>query len=782
MKHPTVRIASSSGLILLAALVWLRAGPLPAGLLDSRDTSTTVVDRHGIVLYESRSEDGTRGTVLTADALPPNLVRASLAAEDGRFFHHVGIDPIAIARAAIRNLKAGEVVEGGSTITQQVAKLLLARRAPGSNNRRGLGAKVQEAIVALRLEHRLSKREILALYLNIAPYGNQIAGAERAGRGYFGMPASQLTVAQAAFLAGLPQRPSAFNPYRRWNPAIVRQQTIIGRMAALRFVTAAEAVEARAERLSLVTEVSAFLAPHVVEMVLAANSAGEKRIVTTIDAELQSDVEGIIRSQRSNLVTHRAHNVAVVVLHNATGEWLAWEGSGDYFDAAHGGKINGPLALRQPGSALKPFTYALAFEEGRHPATVLADVPAHFPTAEPGVVYAPRNYDGRFRGPLLARRALAGSQNVPAVALASELGIPKLVRFFRTAGLSTFDKTADYYGLGVTLGNAEVRLAELTSAYSIFARGGLQLSPVIVRGTDREVPGARLISPRTAFWITDILADSAAREYVFGRGGSLDFPFEVAAKTGTSEGYRDNWTIGYTREVTVGVWVGNFDRTPLANSSGVTGAGPIFHSVMLAAQRRVTGHLQDSAVPLAAPPAGVARRQVCALSGQVANAWCPTQAAEWMPDESAGLPCSWHHESEAGLHTIWPAEYRQWAASQGFRADVEVRRASATIDSTRAPAPVARSQASSQRPLSIASPADGTLYLIDPTLRPEFQRLSLRATAGLDAEYIDWAVNGEPVGRSAPERALPWLLVAGEHRITARDARGQLAETRIRVR
>jgi penicillin-binding protein 1C len=722
---------------------------------------------------------------LTGDALPPNLVRASLAAEDSRFFSHVGIDPIAITRAAIRNLKAGEVVEGGSTITQQVAKLLLARRTPGGTNaHRGARAKLREAIIALRLEHRLSKREILALYLNVAPYGNQFTGAERAGRGYFGMPASQLTVAQAAFLAGLPQRPSAFNPHRNWKAAMARQRTILGRMANLRFVTSSEAAEAKAEHLSLVNEKPAFLAPHVVEMVLATNQSGASRIATTIDADLQADVEGIIRSQRQNLITHRAYNVAVVVLHNATGEWLAWEGSGDHSDNAHGGAINGPLALRQPGSALKPFTYALAFEEGRNPATVLADVPSNFATAEPGVVYAPRNYDGRYRGPLLARRALAGSQNVPAVALASQLGIPKLVRFFRTAGLTTFDKTASYYGLGVTLGNAEVRLAELTSAYSIFARGGLQVNSIIVQAANRETQAARLISSRTAFWITDILADSAAREYVFGRGGSLDFPFDVAVKTGTSEGYRDNWTIGYTRDVTVGVWVGNFDRTPLANSSGVTGAGPIFHSVMLAAQRRVAGHLLESPTPLAVRPDDVVRREVCAVSGQTANGWCPAKVSEWMSEETIALPCSWHHESETGIHTIWPAEYRQWAAGQDSGAAIAMRSASRSpsVDAVRAQPTSGRPQAASEGRLSIASPADGTLYLIDPTLRPEYQRLSLRATAGREAEYIDWSVNDKPVGRSAPDKALAWSLVAGEHRITARDAHGQLAETRIRVR
>src|SRR5262249_3243670 len=203
-----------------------------------------------------------------------------------------------------------------------------------------------------------------------------------------------------------------------------------------------------------------------------------RRIQTTLDVDLQRDVEGIIRSQRADLDRHGANNVSVVVLDNRTGEWLAWEGSGNYFDAVHGGAINGPLALRQPGSALKPFTYALSFEEGRSPATVLPDVPSYFATAESSVVYSPRNYDGKYRGPLLIRRALAGSENVPAVAMASDLGVAKVIRFFRSVGLSTFDKSASYYGLGVTLGNAEVRLAELTAAYATFARHGLPIHPV----------------------------------------------------------------------------------------------------------------------------------------------------------------------------------------------------------------------------------------------------------------------------------------------------------------
>ncbi len=246
---------------------------------------------------------------------------------------------------------------------------------------------------------------------------------------------------------------------------------------------------------------------------------------------------------------------------------------------------------RQPGSALKPFTYALAFEEGRTPATVLADIPSSFPTADPGVLYSPRNYDGRYRGPLLARRALAGSENVPAVALASEVGVSTLVRFLTRAGFTTFDRNGSYYGLGITLGNAEVRLDQLVAAYAMFGRGGAWTPPTFVKS--RLAPEAHaIVSPRTAFWITDILTDADARSFIFGRGGDLEFPFEVAVKTGTSQAYHDNWTVGYSRHVTVGVWVGNFDRSPLKDSTGVTGAGPIFHAVMLAAERRTGNPVQ----------------------------------------------------------------------------------------------------------------------------------------------------------------------------------------------
>jgi len=782
-SRPRSSALAISATAMLALLLWLRLGPIPPALLDERArVSTVVVDRRGEPLYEALSGDGTRNVKLSAGDLPPVLVAATVAAEDHRYWSHPGVDPVAIVRALRNNTTRGRVVEGGSTITQQVAKLLLNRQSPG--RRRAFGAKVQEAVLALRLEHRFTKHEILALYLNLAAYGNQIAGAERASRAYFDRGASMLTPAQAAFLAGLPQRPSGFNPYRGREAAVVRQRSVLRRMAASGALSKAELEEAQAERLALTRGTSSpFVAPHFVEMVLAAAAeARPGRIETTLDRALQADVQGIIETRRELLKKHGAANVAVVVLDNASGEWLAWEGSGDYFDAEHGGTINGPLTARQPGSALKPFTYALGFEQGYTPASVLPDVPSHFPTAEAGVLYSPRNYDGRYRGPLLVRRALAGSENIPAVALASDLGVPRLLRFLTRAGFSTFDRNASYYGLGLTLGNAEVRLDELVAAYGAMARGGEWIEPSWLRGVPHE--RRTLVSRRTAFWIADILSDPEAREYIFGRGGSLEFPFPVAVKTGTSQAYHDNWTVGYSRHVTVGVWVGNFDRTPLRDSTGVTGAGPIFHSVMLAAERRAGGTTDGVAdLPvLAAPDDGdaVTPREICALSGRAATSWCPTRQMEWLAVDSEMLPCSWHRLGDAGLVTIWPAEYRQWARTSGLAMWTASEGDGVNVSRVR-PSAMTRKAVAATPSLQVVNPPAGAVYLIDPTLRRDFQTLALRAAASSRGR-IEWRVNGRVVGIAPSDASLMWKLSPGSHHVTAHDGAGLTAQAEFVVK
>ena len=771
-------------IVVTAAAVWLRCGSLPAGLLDDDERpSTTVVDRHGERLSEVRSSSGQRSQAISAGDLPQTLAFATLAAEDVRFRSHLGLDPIALVRAAVHDLRRGRIVEGGSTITQQVAKLLLARQ-PGPRPRRGWSTKINEAVIALRLEHRLTKNEILALYLNLAPYGNQIQGAERASQAYFGRSASTLTPTEAAFLAALPQQPTRYNPWR--DPAAARPRAlhILRVMNDRGWLDASAYAVARDERVSLSRDAARLLAPHFVERVLSrAGKDRPRRIETTLDAGLQRTVEGIIAAHRPALEDHHAANVAVVVLDVRTGEWLAWEGSGNYFDTANAGTIDGAVSPRQPGSALKPFTYAAAFERGSSPARVLADVPSQFPTAQPGVLYSPRNYDGEYRGPLLARTALAGSENIPAVALASDVGVPTLARLLRQAGLSTLDRNAAHYGLGLTLGNAEVRLDELVAAYAMIARGGEALPPRMIRAIDGRAARAsapvRVLSTRTAFWITDILADPEARAYAFGHGGSLEFPFTVAAKTGTSQAYRDNWALGYTSDVAVGVWVGNFDRSPMRGSSGVTGAGPIFHDVMLAAVERARGALPiGDRAPIVSPTADVLRVELCAESGMRPTAACPTRVIEWVAAGASSEACTWHRATPGGTVTVWPEIFRPWARSVGRLTTANVL---PSPDAIAAKVAVWSSAATTDRAISIVAPLGGAVYSIDSTLRPEFQMLTFRARGGAPGRR-EWFVDGAPIGVSTSDEAVRWRLARGTHEVTVRDADGHAALTSFVVR
>ncbi len=783
------RIATFAGAIFVALALWLRCGPLPDGFLDEgRHQSVRVTDRAGRLLYESLSGREARSAWLKVEELPQPLVNATVAIEDHRFFRHPGLDPMAIARAALVDLRARKLKEGGSTLTQQAVKRLMARR-------RTVGGKALEMVYALRLEHRRSKLEILALYLNVAPYGNQYEGVQAASLGYFGCPAANLTAAQAALLAGLPQRPSSLDPYRNLKGALARQREVLRRMRALGLLDEEAYRRAKEERLVFKTAGRPLLAPHFVQRILAMRGGASGDVRTTLDLDLQLEVQGVIASKRVDLDRHGAHSVAVAVMDNATGDWLAWEGSGCFSDPDHGGAFDGVITPRQPGSALKPFTYALAFQNGFTPASILPDIPSHFATAEEGILYSPRNYDGIFRGPMRVRAALAGSENVPAVWLLSQVGVPSLLDELRSMGFTTLDKTADYYGYGLTLGDPEVRLDEMVAAYACLARGGAYLPPRAVlsmssgagsrereagdKGTDDPslTPHASRLTPhsvlsqRAAFWVTGILSDNDARAFVFGRGGSLEFPFSVAVKTGTSQAYRDNWTLGYTREVTVGVWVGNFDSAPLKRSSGVTGAGPIFHDVLLAAQRRALGRMPGPMdPPIVDQPPGLAQVRICALSGQKESPDCPSSAQENLPVDEVPPVCRWHFRQGGTAVTVWPAEYRSWAKGRGAAPPFPPER------------PPERGQTPFHGGLAIENPPDGATYWIDPTLRPEFQSLEFRALAADPGSPLSWSLDGMPLGEGPAGRPLRWPLRPGSHRLAVSDRAGHRAEVGFTVK
>ncbi len=615
----------------------------------------------------------------------------------------------------------------------------------------------------------------------------------RASRGYFGVPPDRLTLAQTALLAALPQRPSALDPRRHLDAARRRQSLVLERMAGGGAISREELAAASSEEPRILPGGNELLAPHLVARLQEQmRGSGAVSVTTTLDAGLQKLVRGIIDAHRERLRRHGAFNVAVVVLHNPSAEWLAWEGSGDWFDEEHGGAIDGALAPRQPGSALKPFAYATAFDSGFGAESVFPDVESSFPTAEEGIVYVPRNYDGVHRGPVRARAALAGSLNVPAVWVTSRIGVPAFLSSLRGAGITTLDRAASFYGLGAVLGGGEVSLSQLAAAYSTFARGGEWVEPRVLARDEARVPRdagvlaaagrpyapgeararTRVFSPEAAFLVGDILDDDEARSFVFGRGGSLELPFPAAAKTGTSQSYRDNWAIGFTREVTVGVWVGNFDRTELRDSSGVTGAAPIFQDVLIAAQER----FGSADAPLLDPPSGLRSEPVCLLSGMEPTAACPRVGREWIRSHER-RPCSWHRlvtvaDSSGNEATrsgvAWPPEYRAWA-------DVHAREGAIAFAAAAPPG-------AGRREVAIVHPADGAVYLLDPTLRAKYQTVALRASIAGSPRTIVWSVNGKRAAAARSDRSVDLPLRPGAMRIEARDAKGARDEVTIRVR
>ncbi|HEU4533015.1 MAG TPA: transglycosylase domain-containing protein, partial [Polyangiaceae bacterium] len=485
---------------------------------------------------------------------------------------------------------ARRVVSGASTLTQQLARTV-ERRPPG------LWGKLREMAIALRIERSLSKDEILGHYLGLVAFGPRLRGVEAASEAYFGKPARDLSLAEAALLAGVARGPTLYDPRRRPELARRRRDRVVDRMAAAGLASGDEARRAKAEALRLPPAERARDAPHFAGALLAGAlgpgpgplAARATEVESTLDGALQARVEAAVRARLGDLAGRDASAAAAVVLENEGGEIVAYVGSPDAGDEARLGANDGVRALRQPGSALKPFVYELALESlGWTPATVLPDVELHFPS-EAGD-FRPRDYDGRMHGPVRLREALANSYNVPAAYAASVLGPARLLGRLRELGFASLDRPAEHYGVALALGDGEVRLLDLAAAYATLARGGTFLPPRGLRAY-REPGGAwqrppppaprRVLDPAATAAITDVLADPHARRAAFGDAWASEHP--IAVKTGTSKGFRDNWAVAYTRRVTVAVWVGNFDGRPMRGVSGVAGAGPIARDALAAA-------------------------------------------------------------------------------------------------------------------------------------------------------------------------------------------------------
>ena len=659
----------------------------------SQFETTRILDRNGQVLYEILDPQAGRRRYRPLNEISPYMIAATIATEDKNFYMNPGFDPIAIVRAFWQNYTTGEVVSGASTITQQLARALLF--SPEERAARTYERKLREIILAAEITRRYSKDEILELYLNEVYYGNLAYGVEAAAQTYFHTTADKLTLSQAAFLAGLPQAPAVYDIHTNREATLARARQVLALMYEVSqeqgcievsvsphpiCVTADDIAQAAAE-----LEVYDFPRPsfdiRYPHWVMYVRQLLEERygaqalyrsgftVYTTLDPQLQDAAQAAAREQVQALAeAHHVTNAAVVVLRPSTGEILALVGSVDFYDESIDGQVNMALAPRQPGSTMKPFTYTAAFEKGWTPATLIWDVPSEFPPSgdpnDPRPPYKPVNYDGRFHGPVTVRYALANSYNVPAVKALAFVGIyddpntpyeDGLIAFTRRLGITSL--TRPDYGLSLTLGGGEISLLEMTAAYAVYANLGRRVPPVaILRIEDSagnvvdayEPPaGEQVIRPEHAFLITDILSDNAARTPAFGPNSPLNLPFPAAAKTGTTNDFRDNWTLGYTPDVAVGVWVGNADNSPMLNTSGLTGAAPIWNQVMRAAVARLTG-----GNPRPFPrPANIDEAVICAISGTRPSDYCPETRVELFAADQPPLPASEDLWQEVTLDT-----------------------------------------------------------------------------------------------------------------------------------
>jgi len=575
--------------------------PSPDKIVRREGFSTKILDRNGEVLYDIFAEQ--KRTPTTLDKVPEYLRQATIAIEDKNFYQHQGFDPFGMLRGFSRLFTQGRA-QGGSTLTQQLVKNVLL------TPERSVFRKLREFILAIQIERKYSKDEILQMYLNEAPYGGTAWGVEAAAETYYGKGVEELSLVESAILAGLPQRPSYYSPYSSEpNAYIERTKQVLRRMREDGYISKEEEelTVKELENIEFQPRGANFKAPHFVQYVQKQleERYGERiveqgglTVTTTLDIKLQQKAESVVAEEIAKVESLHITNGASVAINPETGEILAMVGSKRFDDPNYDGQVNVTVALRQPGSAIKPITYVTAFKKGYSPSTLLMDVPTEFPGGVGQPPYNPVNYDGKYRGPIQVRYALGNSINVAAVKMLAQVGIRDTLETAYDLGISTLeptDETLRRVGLSLTLGGGEVRLIELTGAYSSFMNGGFKIEPVsILKVADNEgkvleknnpKKGKRVLNPEQAYLIADILSDNSAREAVFGTNSLLNIPGRVVAvKTGTTNDKRDNWTIGGNTQVLVGVWVGNNDNSEMISvASGITGASPIWRRILLEA-------------------------------------------------------------------------------------------------------------------------------------------------------------------------------------------------------
>lgn len=739
--------------------------------------SVRITDRNGILLYDLLPQIGGRQVSLAVENIPQCMRDATIAVEDANFYAHPGVDPVGIIRAVWINLTSGETVSGGSTITQQLARILLFDE--DERTERSLRRKIREAVLAWQLTQQYSKDEILALYLNQSYYGGMAYGIEAAAQTYFNKSAADLILPECALLAGLTQTPGLYNPYTNPDLAIERQKVVLGLMEKHGFISNEE--KASAEKMPMAFNQAPYPmeAAHFVWLVkdqldeLFFNGKLNPReslvVRTTLDVNMQHIVETIARRHiesfqtDDDLMSRNVNNAAVVVIDPATGDVLALMGSVDYFKEEIRGAINMAAMPRQTGSAFKPFIYALALAPDQPQpwtaGTTILDVSTKF-IAKDGAIYTPVNYDGKEHGYVSVREALASSLNIPAVKTLEKAGLNDTVALAQKLGITTLNHP-DRYDLSLALGGGEVSLLELTTAYSVLANEGVYVGKRIIlsiENADGKIlfeqeagQPVQVINPQVAWLIGDILSDDQARSRTFGSNSALRLDRPAAVKTGTTTNFYDNWTIGYTPSLTVGVWVGNSTFTPMQNVTGLTGAGPIWHDVIRVI---LEGRLEENFVR----PEGLEQMEICALSGLLPTEYCRSTRTEWFIKGTAPIDYDAFYKqiildnSNPMIVYDLPIEAQAWARLQGMPLLADFQ-----------PSIFGETQ-----PLILSSPAPNSTYVFYNHLDPAVQQIPIQLAIGEGVTQITVWVDGNLIARLNQEPYETWWqLSIGEHHIWA---------------
>ncbi len=732
--------------------------------LEERASATVITDAAGEPIRLILPADGRLRFRVALDEVSPVLRTALVAAEDRRFLDHSGVDLRAIARAAWTNLRAGSVVSGGSTIPMQIARMT----APAE---RTFGAKLGEAIRAILLDARRSKDELLEAYLNLAPFSGNLEGVGAASAFWFGKRPADLSLGEAALLTALPRAPNAYDPVSHPEAARRARDRVLDQLERTGAFSAQDVADARLHPLPKARRRLPFVAPHFAELVAARSHVGE-RVATTLERRLQSIAEEQVASRLAGLRASGIDDAAVVVLEVADRAVRAMVGSPDYRGVR--GQVNGAVARRSPGSTLKPFLYAQAIDEGRIvPDSYVLDIPTDFSG------YVAENYDDRYRGRVTAREALVDSLNASSVRLLSDVGLASFHRTLVRGGLATLDRPLASYGLPLILGAGEVTLLDLTNLYATLAAGGLHRAPRL-READRSEE-ARLFSAEATSLVTGILTEVKRPDLPASWALTRGVP-EVAWKTGTSYGHRDAWAVGFSRRYAIGVWVGNFDGRGRKGLSGSEHAGPLLFDLF----RAVEG--AGARLP-EARAANLGTVEVCAVSHDLAGAYCPRTTITTIPGKTRLAPCAIHRrvflDAESGerlagdclgrrpyrtdVLTIFPAEVVAWWRAQG--------------ESPPALPPLRAECADGAEgePPRIVSPAAATPYRVRADAPVEFQKLALVARAAPSVTRLWWYQDGALLAAASPAERSFVMLAQGSHRLVVVDDSGRSDSITYRV-